>query len=93
MKSSWVFVRKEIYKGNPMETIVFIRDLNIGRMSVTNDAESVFLECQKMYGRCRVVYQDSEGEWAEIVKQTTWLSDTVGFRPWHGMVWDRLTKV
>ena len=89
MKSSWAFVRKEIYKGNPMETIVFIRDLNIGRMSVTNDAESVFLECQKMYGTCRVVYEDSEGEWCEI----TYANFAAFFKPWYGEVWDRLTKV
>ena len=89
MKSDWEVVRKEIYKGDPMETIVFIRDLNLGRMSVTNDAEAVFLECQKQHGHCRVVYEDSEGELCEI----TYANFSAFFRPWHGLVWDRLTKV
>jgi hypothetical protein len=69
--------------------IVFIQDLNLGGRSVTNDAEAVFLECQQQYGQCRVVYQDSEGEWAEI----TYANFAAFFKPWHGLVWDRLTKV
>ena len=73
--------------------IVFIQDLNLGNRSVTNDAEAVFAECQKLYGQCRAVYQDSEGEWAEIVRQINWMDETIGFRPWHGLVWDKLTKV
>jgi len=73
--------------------IVFIQDLNHGGRSVTNDAEAVFLECQRLYGQCRVVYQDSEGEWAEIVKKISRMGDTIEFRPWHGLMWDQLTKV
>ncbi len=88
-RSRWALVRKEIHKGNPMETIVFIQDLNLGGRSVTNDAEAVFIDCQKLYGHCRVVYQDSEVEWAEI----TYANFAAFFRPWHGLVWDRLTKV
>ena len=91
-RSRWEFVRKEIYK-DPLETIVFIRDLDLGGRSVTNDAEHVYAECQVTLGPCRLVYQDSQGEWAEIVKQINWMGETIGFRPWHGMVWDRLTKV
>ena len=85
-RSRWEFVGKEA-------NIVFIRDLNLGGRSVTNDAEAVYEECQNAHGACRVVYQDSEGEWAEIVKQINWLGETVGFQPWHGLVWDQLTKV
>ena len=92
-RSRWVYVYKEIHKGNPMETIVFIRDLDLGGRSVTNDAEAVFEECQNAHGACRVVYQDSQGEWAEIVKQINWMGDTIVFRPWYGSVWDKLTKV
>jgi len=92
-RSRWEYVRKEIYKGDPVETIVFIRDLNLGGRSVTNDAEQVYEECRNIFGPCRLVYQDSQGEWAEIVKHINWMGETVGFRPWHGLVWDRLSKV
>jgi hypothetical protein len=85
-RSRWEFVGKE---GN----IVFIRDLDLGGRSVTNDAEAVYEECQNAHGPCRVVYQDSQGEWAEIVKLINWIGETIGFRPWHGLVWDQLTKV
>jgi hypothetical protein len=85
-RSQWEFVGKE---GN----IVFIRDLDLGGRSVTNDAEAVYQECQNAHGACRLVYQDSQGEWAEIVKQINWLGETVGFQPWHGLVWDQLSRV
>lgn len=83
-RSRWEFVRKE-------GDIVFIRDLDLGGRSVTNDADLVFEECRNIFGSCRVVYQDSEGEWAEIVKQKTWLGE-IGFRPWHGLDWDILSR-
>ncbi len=85
-RSRWEVVGKE-------GDIVFIRDLNLGGRSVTNDAEAVFVECQQLYGNCRVVYQDSQGDWAEIVKRTMRMGETIEFRPWHGLVWDQLTKV
>ena len=84
-RSRWEVVGQE---GN----IVFIRDLDLGGRSVTNDAENVLRECQNALGACRVVYQDSRGEWAEIVWKDSWLG-TISFRPWHGLVWDRLSKV
>ena len=64
--SDWKLVRQE---GN----VVFIRDLDLGRISVTNDAEQVYAHCQELYGNpsCRVVYQDSEGHWDEIVIDET----------------------
>lgn len=85
-RSRWEFVGKE-------GDIVFIRDLDLGGRSVTNDAEAVYEECQNAHGACRLVYQDSQGEWAEIVKQTMWMGETIGFRPWHGLVWDQLSRV
>ena len=91
-RSRWVYVRKEISKGDPMETILFIRDQDLGGRSVTNDAENVLRECQKAHGACRVVYQDSQGDWAEIVWKDSWLG-TISFKPWYGEVWDKLTKV
>ena len=77
------------------DDIIFIKDLNRGRMSVTNDADEVFRLINKIVfpGR-RVVYQDSDGEWFEIVDGVeTWMGKCVGFKPWHGEVWDILTKV
>ena len=84
-RSRWEFVKRE-------GDIVFIRDLDLGGRSVTNDADLVFEDCQNVFGSCRVVYQDSEGEWAEIVKQINWLGETIGFRPWHGLDWDILSR-
>lgn len=79
------------------DTIIYIRDLNkTGRMSVTNDADEVYRIINKVvYPGRRVVYQDSEGEWSEMVEQASgnWLSDfSITFKPWHGEVWDILSK-
>ena len=64
-----------------------------GRTSVTNDAEAVLDYIKKTQGKdTRVVYRDSQGDWAEIVWKDSWLG-TIAFRPWHGEVWDKLTKV
>ena len=71
--------------------ILFIKDLNIGGMSVTNDAERVFEWCQYHHGHgvgIRVVYQDSEGEWCEIAKENF----NIIFKPWHGLDWDLLKR-
>ena len=47
--------------------IQFIIDEN-GRTSVTNDAEAVLDYIKKTQGKnTRVVYRDSQGEWAEMV--------------------------
>ena len=93
-RSRWEYVHKEIHKGDPVETIVFIRDLDQGGRSVTNDAENVLRECQNAHGACRVVYQDSQGDWAEICwSDVMGIAYGVTFKPWHGLVWDRLTKV
>ena len=74
--------------------IVFLRDLNLGRTSVTNDAEAVVERIKFQFGQdARIVYQDSEGEWSEIV---AYRHDTnywdVWFCPWHGLVWDILSR-
>ena len=76
--------------------IIFLRDLNFGRMSVTNDAEAVVEHIKFQYGRdARIVYQDSEGEWSEIVRDfgPYDIPMSVHFKPWHGMVWDKLSRV
>jgi hypothetical protein len=77
--------------------IVLIRDLDrSGCLSITNDAEFVFdqLNSYSSKPRLRVIYQDTQGEWTEIfpvsgLKPGEW---RVAFRPWHGEVWDNLTK-
>jgi uncharacterized protein Veg len=53
MKSDWDYV--DITKD-----IVFIRDLNLGRMSVTNDAENVYGKLKETYPNHRIVYLDSD---------------------------------
>lgn len=70
--------------------IQFIVDEN-GRTSVTNDAEAVLAYIKKTQGKdTRVVYRDSQGDWAEIVWQVNWMGETIGFLPWHGLEWDIL---
>jgi hypothetical protein len=81
------------------DNIVFIRDRDQGGPSITNDAEQVFRLCQERYGwpkeSVRVVYCDTQGEWAEIVphphRRGEWWSG-IEFRPWHGLAWDRLKR-
>lgn len=73
--------------------IIYIKDLNLGRMSVTNDAENVFRIINKIvYPGRRVVYQDSDGEWFEMFMLEGTDFAYVGFKPWHGEVWDILSK-
>lgn len=74
--------------------VVYIRDSNLGRMSVTNDAEMVMDVVQFKYGSdTRVVYQDSDGEWAEIVRihDQDMFEPEITFKPWHGIAWDILS--
>lgn len=51
---------------------VNITDLNLGDMSVTNDAENVINEIAQIeYIRDkRITYKDSEGDWCELIP--TW---------------------
>lgn len=77
--------------------IVFLEDIanHTGGMTITNDAEAVFAHWAHISGPgVRVVYRDTDGEWWEIVgyqhDPNRW---DVTFRPWHGLVWDRLSKV
>lgn len=75
------------------DDIVFIRDLDLGRMSVTNDAEEVYRWINKIaYPGRRVVYQDSEGDWAEIVSSGLYGGFGIQFKPWHGLDWDILNR-
>lgn len=46
---------------------VFLEDLDNGGMSVTNDAENVYLDVTNAYRGHRVIYKDSTGLWDEII--------------------------
>lgn len=90
-QSHWDFA-SDVPWAQTSQDIVFIRDLD-GPVSVTNDAENVWNIIQTNWPGKRVVYQGTDGEWFEIVKTTTWMGEGIGFRPWHGLVWDRLSQV
>ena len=86
------FLRCEFDWVEVTDDIVFIRDTNRGRMSVTNDAEEVYRWINKVtYPGRRVVYQDSEGEWTEIVGTGPY-GLVITFKPWHGLDWDILNR-
>lgn len=85
---------------NKKDGIVMIRDLDrSGCRSITNDAEYVFGSLNN-HRPTRVIYEDTVGEWTEIVgvpsSRPLTISNpwrwTVSFKPWHGEVWDNLTK-
>lgn len=71
----------EIVRINPESSEVTIRDLNLGRMSVTNDAESVVRDLREksvLRDGWRLFYYDSDGALDEI----TWMpGGSIGFRP------------
>lgn len=58
---------------------VYIQDCN-GPLSVTNDAEVVVAELLKTYPNKRIMYEDSEGNWDELVHNGSHFTD---FRPGH----------
>lgn len=92
MRSYWDFVNPVPWSdASAQQSIAFIRDLD-GPVSVTNDAENVLAYIQQQWPGRRVVYQGTDGEWFEIVKTTTWMGEGIGFRPWHGVVWDQLSR-
>jgi uncharacterized protein involved in tellurium resistance len=47
--------------------IIFVVDLDLGRMSVTNDAERVTSFVVERHGNHRVIYKDSMGNWHELL--------------------------
>lgn len=78
--------------------IIFIVDDCWGNyLSITNDAEEVLRYHKVTLGlEWRVVYQDTEGEWWEIVGQRmrpdSPYINRVEFKPWHGLAWDILQR-
>ena len=80
---------------NAKPGIILIQDLgNPGCLSITNDAEWVYLRVSFHYGRHRVIYRDTYNEWAEIVGiyDAHGIFCGITFKPWHGEVWDALSR-
>jgi len=76
--------------------IVYLKDMStqLGGRSVTNDAESVVDYCRALYGnRVRVVYLDTDNEWWELDWSIGLYGTEISFKPWHGLVWDKLSHV
>lgn len=76
--------------------ILMIQDLDRpGCLSITNDAEYVLQYYNSTGNRYRVIYRSSiPDDWTEIVRvfgdqPGDW---RVAFKPWHGEVWDTLSK-
>jgi hypothetical protein len=91
VRSTWAMVEVD-----PKNMIFFIEDIChlTGEMSITNDAENVCNYFRVKHGKgWRVVYKDTDGEWWEIVMTESRMSRDIGFRPWHGVVWDTLQRI
>jgi len=76
--------------------IVFLEDKShlAGSITITNDAEHVVDYCRALYGnRVRVVYKDTDQEWWEIVWSIDLRGTDVSFKRWHGLFWDKLSRV
>lgn len=60
-------ISKSDYIFSMESDVIMIEDLNLGRMSVTNDAENVITELYNQYGdqikKYPIIYKDSEGIW------------------------------
>lgn len=88
--------RSGIVERDEKNNIVFVKDLSPyeGGMTITNDAEAVVDYYRSVYGnRVRIVYLDTNEEWWEIL----WTLErhrgtTVDFKPWHGLMWDKLSR-
>ena len=93
MKSRWDFVDPVPWSEGSRD-IAFIRDLD-GPVSVTNEAEAVYAYIREQWPNLtRVVYQGTDGEWWEIDGYYHGSSRIdVKFKPWHGVVWDRLSRI
>ena len=92
-----VYSRFNIVDRDKENNIVFIEDdfdIHGGLKTVTNDAENVVAYFRSIYGNgIRIVYRDTDMEWWEIDWILTLGGVEVNFKRWHGLVWDKLTKV
>jgi len=88
--------RCSIVERDEKNNIVFLRDLSPyeGGPTITNDAEGVVDYYRSVYGnRIRIVYLDTDGEWWELVWSIDLRGTDVAYKPWYGLVWDKLSKV
>lgn len=65
------------------DDFVFLVDLNLGNLSVTNDAENVVEAVARKHGSKRIIYRDSQGDWSELVHDGERFVD---FAPYSGEV-------
>jgi hypothetical protein len=63
--------------------MVWIRDRDLGNISVTNDAEGVVRRVWHDYPGRRIIYQASDGAWDELVHEG---GRFTGFAPARDMV-------
>jgi hypothetical protein len=90
MKAKFTIVER-----NTEDNIIFLHDDAHGyHMTITNDAESVVDYCRSLFGnRVRIVYLDTDQEWWELDWIIGHSGTEVSFKQWHGMVWDKLSRV
>ena len=90
--------RFKIVDRDKENNIVFIEDdfdIHGGLKTITNDAENVVTYFRSLYGnRIRIVYRDTDMEWWEIVWSLELdVGTVVSFKQWHGLAWDKLSRV
>lgn len=60
---------------------VFLIDLNLpGTKSVTNDADLVWDDIQKLYPGKRIIYRDTMGRWDEMILG---MFQYINFKPYY----------
>lgn len=68
-------IPKSDYEWRFKDNILFIEDLNLGRMSVTNNMENVLSEIRDKIGEkiigAKIIYKDSEGFWDGVIPEWT----------------------
>jgi len=78
-KSEWILVCSD-------DSLIYIRDLDRGARSVTNDAERVTRELFKTFGDRKFLYKDSEGGVDELTHDKgrfTGYKPGEGFKCWN----------
>ena len=58
---------------------LFIVDNDVG-MTITNDAENVVKDVLSKYPEHRIIYQDTDGNWDELLHQN---GEFAGFKPYN----------
>jgi hypothetical protein len=69
----------EVVRVSAQPPMVWIVDTDqLGKRSVTNDAEAVCAAVNRAYPAHRIIYRDSDGNWDELAHDRGWF---IGFRP------------